>query len=156
MSLSPSRQPSFPTPNDSPTIIASWIAEHGQITFDSSVDPSTGDGLRLTLLQDGTATVDYLGSDSASSTGTYRIENRNRLRLDFGVDDPWLPMELSMTDGSLIVNAPEKQQIIELAVQAGIKREDIREEDIQAAFQGWPLRQSTGDEPIENNPPSTQ
>jgi len=140
----------------SPSIITPWIEQHGEITFVSSVDPSTGEGLRLTLTHDGTAKVDYLGNDSATSTGTYRIENHTRLQLDFGVDDPWLPMTLSMADGSLVVNAPDQAQIIQLAVDAGIQREDITEEDVQAAFQGWPLRQSSGDEPLETKTPSIE
>lgn len=112
--------------------------------------------MRLTLTHDGTAKVDYLGNDSATSTGTYRIENHTRLQLDFGVDDPWLPMTLSLADGSLVVNAPDQAQIIQLAVDAGIQREDITEEDVQAAFQGWPLRQSSGDERLENKTPSIE
>jgi len=111
--------------------------------------------LRLTLLRDGSAKVDYLGSDSATSTGTYRIEDQTRLQLDFGFDDPWLPMELSTEDGSFIVNPPDKERIIQVAVEAGIPREDISDEDVRAAFQGWPLRQSTGDSPSDNETPST-
>jgi hypothetical protein len=145
-----------PVPSDSPSIATPWIARNGQIIFESSVDSSTGDGLRLTLLQDGIARVDYFGTDSATSTGTYRIENHTRLQLDFGVDDPWLPMELSTVDGSLVVHAPDKEQIIQIAVEAGYRREDITEEDVQAAFHGWPLRQSTSGKPIENETPSTQ
>ncbi len=132
-----------------PSIIDALLKQDGQITFESTIDPSTGGGLKLTLLQDGTAKVDYLGDDSATSTGTYRVENRTRLQLDFGVDDPWLPMELSSVDGSLVINAPDKEQIIQIAVQAGIAREGITEEDVRAAFPGWPLQQASGVEPAE-------
>ena len=134
---------------DSPSIIDAPIEKYGQITFESTIDPSSGGGLRLTLFPDGTAKVDYLGGDSATSTGTYRVENRTRLQLDFGVDDPWLPMELSSVDGSLVINAPDKEQIIQIAVEAGIAREGITEEDVRAAFPGWPLRQASGIEPAE-------
>ena len=132
-----------------PSIIDALLKQDGQITFESTIDPSSGGGLKLTLFPDSTAKVDYLGDDSATSTGTYRIENRTRLQLDFGVDDPWLPMELSSVDGSLVINAPHKEQIIQIAVEAGIAREGITEEDVRAAFPGWPLRQASGIEPAE-------
>ena len=122
------------------------LERDGKIAFASSVGAGAAGnaGVRVVLLPDGAARVDYLGTDPATSNGTYRLDPNDQLQLDFGADDPWLPMTVTATDDALLIQTPDKEQVVAAAVAAGIPREEITDADIEGAFVGWPLRYARG------------
>lgn len=116
----------------------------GSVAFVSHDGRSTdAEGrLTLTLLPEGIAKVVYDGAETETTSGNYQIDASGQLQLDFGPNDPWLPMPMTIENERLLVNAPHKEEIIRAAVQAGIARNEITDDDLQAAFGAWPLRQS--------------
>lgn len=139
----PSGELTSPVNREIHSQVASMFETHGKIIFDSSRAPTaaTVDALQLTLSKDGRANVEYFGADSETTAGTYRIDDIGRLLLDFGVEDPWLPMQVTIENGALIVNAPTKKEIVQMAIDAGFAADEITDADMAAAFEAWPLRQ---------------
>ncbi len=128
---------------DATALLRTAIRDSGVVAFNSSRLPTLegDDGFRLTLLSAGEAKLRYYGDDGETVDGTYRFDPAGRLVLHFSDDDKWLPMPISVRAEVLLVNAPAKEEIIRMAVNAGIEREEITESDLRSAFEGWPLRQ---------------
>ncbi len=131
------------TTNPAANAVVAKLEKSGSIVFASHDGQSTGSegALTLTLLPGGIAKVDYNPGEGEPTSGSYTMEDSGLLKLDFGADDPWLPMQITSQDGTLLVNAPDKEEIIRTAFEAGIRRDEITEEDIKMAFQAWPLRE---------------
>ncbi len=114
--------------------LESQMKENASLNFDSSDGQFT-----LSLFRDGVAKVKYTEDDDVSS-GVFSIDEQDRLLLDFGPDDLWLPMPINLADQSLVIGAPSREEFIQVMVQSGIGREDITDEDLDAALQSWPLK----------------
>jgi hypothetical protein len=114
----------------------------GEIVFSPQPDAAVaiGGSLKLTLSDTGAARVDYLGEQPGSSSGRFRIDPDDRLILDFGADDPWLPMPITIEDGRLLINAPDREAIRAAALEAGIPPDQITDSELESAFELWPLR----------------
>jgi hypothetical protein len=125
-------------------LLARSLAEHDSVEFDShSASQQPGESaMTLTLLRDGRARVVYRATESEVSSGTYSVDDQDRLKLDFGPYDPWPRMRLTVDHGIIVILAPEKEEVIRIAYEAGVSREEISDEDVAAAFQAWPLQQT--------------
>ncbi len=93
----------------------------------------------LSLLPGNVAQTQFEG-DADSRRGTYAIDASDNLLLDFGPDDPWLPMPIKKERDAFVIAAPDADAFVASMVAQGIPREDITDEDIREAFQSWPLR----------------
>lgn len=107
---------------------------------DAEQDAELTGGVKLTLMPDQLAAVEYIGEQTETFEGTYRIDANDRLMVDFGPEDLWLPMRLTIQGDWLLINTPDREVVVRTAVEAGIEAEEITAEDLALAFQGWPLR----------------
>ncbi len=125
--------------------VETQLSQSGSVAFSSRRGQDTGAAVdfRLTLQPMGIAKVEYFGGETGTETvsGNYVIGGEGKLRLDFGPDDPWPPMQLTLEEGVLVVSAPDKEEIIQAAVQSGIDRDEITDDDLELAFDAWPLKQ---------------
>ena len=133
----------LPSDHRAAKLIAQRLNQGGTIRFDSQTGKAPGNdepSLSMTLHVDGVVRLVFDNDEQDASVGEYAIDKECRLQIYFGPDDPWPPMPVSESKGALLIHPPSNRDVIQVMVDAGLDRADITEEDIGAAYEGWPLQ----------------
>ena len=117
----------------------------GSIRFDSQQVESQdqlSQSIRLTLFVDGVVKLVFDNDEEGVSVGEYAIDKDCRLQIYLGPDDPWPPMPIAASEEGLMIHPPGRDDVIQALVDAGLKREEITDQDIVSTYEGWPLQSS--------------